>query len=47
LKNFLLLWERMHSEKDKMFYKIDMHQKLPFLQKYPELHILHALYSIS
>jgi hypothetical protein len=40
------LWERMHFENDKMFYKIALHQKLFFLQKYPELHILHALYLI-
>jgi hypothetical protein len=30
MKNFLLIWERMHFEKDKMFYKIALHQKLFF-----------------
>jgi hypothetical protein len=28
------LWERMRIEKDKMFYKIALHQKLFFRQKY-------------
>jgi hypothetical protein len=26
LKNFLLFWERIHLENNKMFYKIDLHQ---------------------
>jgi hypothetical protein len=45
LKTFLFLWERMCFEK--MFYKIALHKKLLFYKKYPELHILHALYLIS
>jgi hypothetical protein len=47
LKNFVLLWERMRFEKYKMFYKIALHQKLLFLQKYPEIHRLHALYLLG
>jgi hypothetical protein len=47
IENSLLLWERMRYEKDKMLYKIALHQKLLFLQKYPEPHILQALYLIS
>jgi hypothetical protein len=47
LKNFSLLWEMMCFEKYKIFYKITLYQILLFLQKYPELHILHALYLIS
>jgi hypothetical protein len=41
LKNFLLLWERMHFEKDKMFYKIDMHKKCFFCKN-----ILSSTYSM-
>jgi hypothetical protein len=41
LKNFLLLWERMRFENDKMFYKIALHQKLLFLQN-----ILSSTYSM-
>jgi hypothetical protein len=32
LKNFRILWERMHFEKYKMFYKTTLHQILLFLQ---------------
>jgi hypothetical protein len=41
LKNFLLLWERMHFEKCKMFYKTTLHQILLFLQN-----ILSSTYSM-
>jgi hypothetical protein len=41
LKNFLLLWERMHFEKYKMFYKITLHKILMFLQN-----ILSSTYSM-
>ena len=41
LKNFLLLWERMHFEKYKMFYKITLHKILLFLQS-----ILSSTYSM-
>jgi hypothetical protein len=47
LKNFLLLWERMHFEKYKMFYKTTLHKNIVVSAKYPELHIFHALYLIS
>jgi hypothetical protein len=33
LKNFMLLWERMHFKNDKMFYKIALHQKGIFCKK--------------
>jgi hypothetical protein len=32
LKNFLLLWERMHFENTKCFYKTTLHKILLFLQ---------------
>jgi hypothetical protein len=41
LKNFMLLWERMHFEKYKKFYKITQHQILLFLQN-----ILSSAYSM-
>jgi hypothetical protein len=41
LKNFLLLWERMHFKKYKFFYKITLDQILLFLQN-----ILSSTYSM-
>jgi hypothetical protein len=41
LKNFLLLWERMHFAKYKMFYKTTLHKILLFLQN-----ILSSTYSM-
>jgi hypothetical protein len=47
LKNFLLLWERMCFEKIQNVLQNNSASNIAISAKYPELHILHALYLIS
>jgi hypothetical protein len=47
IENFLLLWERMHFEKIQNVLQNNPASNIVVSAKYPELHILHALYLIS